>query len=399
MDNIGRINQAPINTNFKAAAAPKKKEAPAQQAADSVSLGNKEDKAPKKWTIMHYSAADNNLTSYLVGDVNEMEKVGSNDLMNIIVKLDKGGSDCKTYKLEQDDNSYQINSPVLEEHGQTNMSDPKVLANFIKETSEKFPAEHYALIISDHGYAWKGAVEDKSDHGWMTTPDIKKALDMSGKKLDVVGFDACLMATSEVAYELKDNAKFLVASEQSEGANGWPYTPLLNKKTLGKIERAMRSKLDLSPEDFAKKVVDVAADDQGTLPTMSATDLGQMKQLADATNVFAGQLMLTDTPKDVLKDISRKTEKFYGDFKDQGHFAKLVVDSDKIADKELKKAAKGMMDAIKKAVVAEQHSGRHPNAQGLSAEIPSYGKVDAGYDKLTYAKHTLWDEAMNHINK
>lgn len=396
MDSISGIRNVQSQP-MKKTAAPKA-EAASQEIKDKVELGkNEPQEAKKKWTIMHYSAADNNLTSYLVGDVNEMEAVGSNELMNIIVKLDEGDDNCKTYKLEPDGDKYSINSPVLEDHGQTNMADPKVLGEFIKKTAEKFPAEHYALIISDHGYAWKGAVEDESDHGWMTTPDIQKGIELSGKNIDVLGFDACLMATSEVSYEMKDNVGYLVASEQTEGANGWPYTPLLTKKSLRALNRALRSKLDLSPEEFATKIVDTAEGDQGTLPTMSAMDLSKMKNLADATNLFAGQIMLTDTPKDVFKDIAKKTQSFYG-FKDQYHFAEQVANSDKITDQGLKKAAKKMMGAIKDSVVAEQHSARYPNAHGLTAEIPSYGGVGSGYDKLAYAEHTLWDEAMNHIH-
>jgi hypothetical protein len=354
--------------------------------------------APKKWTIMHYCAADNNLTSFMVRDVNEMEAVGSTDMMNIIVMVDQGGENCKTHYITKDNDLNKINSPVLKDHGKTNMADPKVLGDFIKNSVEKYPAQHYALIISDHGAGWKGAVEDVSNHGWMTTPDIRQGIESSGKKLDLLGFDACLMATSEVAYEMKDATKFYVASEQTEGGNGWPYTPLLSKKSLEELDRALRSKLDVTPEEFAKRIVSTAEGDQGTLPTMSAMDMSKMKELADATNLFAGQIMLTDTPKQVFKDIANKTQSFYG-LKDHFHFAEQVANSDKITDKDLKKSAKGMMDAIKSAVIAEEHSPRYPNAHGLTTELPTSGKVGSGYEKLQYAEHTLWDEAMNNMNK
>lgn len=399
---IRRIDQAAAQQQTrKSKALPKenKKEASAE-VKDSVSIGSQKEAqvAPKKWTILHYSAADNNLTSYLVSDVNEMEAVGSTENMNIIVQLDKGGSDCKRYYLEQDNNMREITSPVLEEMGSINMSDPRRLAEFIKFGMQKYPAEHYALIISDHGYAWKGAVEDDSHGGWMTTPDIRKGIEMAerdtNKKIDVLGFDACLMATSEVAYEMKDNVNYLVASQQSEGAEGWPYTPLLTRKTLQSLERALKNKLNISPEDFAKKVVDTAEGDQGNLPTMSAIDLSKMKELGDATNLLAAQIMLTDTPNDVLKDIARKTQSFYG-FKDQYHFAEQIANSEDISDEKLKKAARGMMKAIENAVVAEQHSSRYPNAHGLTAEIPTWGSVDSEYKDLRYAENTLWDEAMN----
>lgn len=386
--------------NYRTTEKTVEKETVPQQTVDSVQMSDGlagEPAAPKKWTIMHYTAGDNNLTWYLVQDVNEMEVVGSTQNMNLVVQLDRGGSDCKRYYLEKDGNMSEIKSPVIKDLGSTNMSDPQVLAAFIKETKEKYPAQHYALILSDHGYAWKGAIEDQSHHGWMTMPDIREGVEKSGVHFDLIGFDACLMATSEVAEELSDVADFLVASQQTEGGSGWPYTPLLTKKTLSEVEKVMQSKLDISPEEFAKKIVDTAEGDQDNLPTMSAINLKDIKVLRNATNLLAGQILLTDTPKSVLKKFAANAQSFYG-FKDQYHFAEQIVNSEEVKDAKLKKAAMEMMKAIKKVVVKEEHSKQYPNAHGLTAEIPSYGGVDSGYGDLKYAKYTLWDEAMNHIN-
>jgi len=400
---IKRVSQAATAHTPKVAPkkAEKKDAAPAG-IKDRVSIGKKDEtpEAPKKWTIMHYSAADNNLTSYLVTDVNEMEKVGSTKNMNVVVQLDQGDDNCKRYYLQPDGNMHEITSPVIKDLGSANMSDPQVMGNFIAETMKKYPAEHYALIISDHGYAWKGAVEDESHNGWMTTPDIRKGIEMGekegGNKLDLIGFDACLMATTEVAHELGNREGFLVASEQTEGANGWPYTPLLTPKLLKNLERALRTKLNISPKELATKIVDTAEGDQGTLPTMSATDLSKTKELAKASDDLAKAILITDTPNDTLKTIMKNTQSFYG-FKDQYHFAEQINKHEEITDEKLKEAAAGMMTAIKSAVIAEQHSSRYPNAHGLTAEIPSWGGVGAGYENLKFRRDTKWAEAMNKI--
>ncbi|MCD4782640.1 MAG: hypothetical protein K8T10_02295 [Candidatus Eremiobacteraeota bacterium] len=402
---IGRLDQAAMGAAPKVTPkkSEKKESAPAQL-KDSISIGQKEDQEPaapqKKWTIMHYSAADNNLTSYLETDVNEMEKVGSTQNMNIVVQLDKGKDDCKRYYLKPDGNMDEITSPIIKDLGSTNMADPKVMGNFIGETMKKYPAEHYALIISDHGYGWKGAVEDESHHGWMTTPDIRKGIELgeeaAEKKIDLIGFDACLMATSEVGYELKDTASYLVASEQTERANGWPYTPLLTPKLLKNLDKALSSKLNISPKEFAKKIVDVAEGDQYYLPTMSATDLSKMRDLGKAADNFAKAILKTETPNDMLKSIIRETEDFQG-FKDQYHFAEQVANHEEITDEKLKESAKGMMAAIKSAVIAEQHAEYHINAHGLTAEIPDYGGVGEGYGALKFRADTKWGEAINKI--
>jgi len=405
---IKRVDQSAIDPTVRMTAPVEtKKEAPAKKSAvagdvkDSVDIGSGEAKAPKKWTIMHYTAADNNLVSYMTKDVNEMEAVGSTKNMNLVVQLDRGGSDCKRYYLEKDKNMKEITSPVLKDMGKTNMADPKVLADFIKFGMKNYPADNYALIISDHGGAWTGAVSDDSHWGWMTTPEIKEGIQAAeketGNKIDVLGFDACLMASTEVAYELKDHAKYMVASENNEGANGWPYTPLLTGKTLRNLDMALTEKLDITPEKLAKKIVDDASD-SWEISTLSAVDLSKMPNLARATNAFAKQILKTDTPKEVLKKIAGKTKSFSG-YKDYYHFAEQVSKSGDIKDNSLKAYARWVMTTIKNAVIAEDHSIFHWNTHGLNAEIPDSGKVGWNYRNLQFAKDTQWDEAMNKINE
>ena len=399
---IRSINQGLVNTPLKSAAKPAaKKETTEAQPRDTVAVGSeKEDKAPKKWTILHYTAADNNLTSYMTKDVNEMESVGSTKNMNLVVQLDRGGSDCKRYYLTKDGDMSKINSPMLKDMGRTDMADPKVLADFIKFGVKNYPAENYALIISDHGNGWKGAVSDDSHYSWMTTPEIRSALDMAqketGKKMDILGFDACLMASTEVGYEMQGNAQYLVASENTEGANGWPYVPLLNKQTLQNLEKALRSKLDITPKDFAKKIVEDASDSYD-ISTLSATELSKMPNLARACNSLAKQIMKTDTPKEVLQKIAGKTKEFYG-YKDLYDFADRIEDSKDIKDNALKAYAKLVKTTVERAVIAEEHSLFQRGAHGLTIEAPDSGKVDYGYKNLNFAKDTQWDEAMNHIN-
>ena len=47
---------------------------------------------------------------------------------------------------------------------------------------------------------------------------------MEKQPLELIGFDTCLMATVDVAYTFADLAHYLVASEETEPANGWYYS-------------------------------------------------------------------------------------------------------------------------------------------------------------------------------
>jgi len=402
----------------------------AQEPTDSVQLGNAQEKPLAKWTILQYSAADNNLYKYLYDDVALMEKVGSDAGTHVVAQIDHGARGPKPgaqrFYLERDTEAPpvqgparnstlfkavgtpgghgpngNIDSPVLQELGPTDMSDPKVLADFIKWGVKNYPAEHYMLVISDHGDSWKGACEDESHKGWMDLPEIKSALAeaqaATGRKLDIVGFDACLMASTEVGYELREHADFLVGSEQTEGGDGWPYQAIMTPESLQVIKaQNTMGAIDLEPADLAAQVVNKAADAQGVLPTMSAFDLSRMEGVATAVKGFKDAILASETEASTLQQLRRNTESFKG-YRDLGHFAESVVGSGEVADEKLKQAAQSVIDSVKGAVIAEQHAAKYPGARGMTIEMRSTGAHT--YGKLAFQQATDWNAAIKHIDR
>ena len=84
--------------------------------------------------------------------------------------------------------------------------------------------DHGGGSVSGFGYDEHSQNEDDT----LTLDELKYALQTSGVHFDFIGFDACLMATAETAYSLKDHSNYLVASEETEPGTGWEYTSLLN---------------------------------------------------------------------------------------------------------------------------------------------------------------------------
>ena len=109
------------------------------------------------------------------------EWVGSTADVNFVAQVDRtdadrSWTDTRRFLLEQDDDPYTVNSPVLESLGEVNMGDPNTLVDFALWTVENFPAEHYALFLSDHGGAWTGIgwdITDGSDQ--LTMPELDDA--------------------------------------------------------------------------------------------------------------------------------------------------------------------------------------------------------------------------------
>ena len=120
---------------------------------------------------------------------------------------------------------------------------------------------------------------------------IKKAL--GNTKLDVVGYDACLMGGVETAYAFREVAKIFVGSEELEPGNGWDYSDWLAKLT---------AKPDMDAVELGRVVVDsykTTYSQADGATTLSAVDLGKISDVAQHVSATADALnasLSTDLP-------------------------------------------------------------------------------------------------------
>ena len=258
------LNTEPINTEppaTEASSAPT--EAAANQPAAATPAGSNAAAAPaagstkgQKWTVMLYEDADDKvLEKDIYVDLNEAERVGSTDRVNIVAQVDrfrggfKGDGDwtgTKRFYVTKDNDLQSVHSQQLADLGEVNMADSKTLVDFVTWSMQKYPADKYVLILSDHGMGWPGGWTDASATGSPNRAiplegaignaiylnDLDKALgDIRNQtklaKFEVIGLDACLMAQLEVFSALAPHAHYAVASQETEPSLGWAYTSFL----------------------------------------------------------------------------------------------------------------------------------------------------------------------------
>jgi hypothetical protein len=123
--------------------------------------------------------------------------------------------------------------------GAIDMGDPKVLTDFITWGQKTYKADKYVLILWDHGGGVLGGFGGHKSIGkpgfasTMTVPQLKGAVEAAvgnnpANQFELIGFDACLMASLEVAQAFKGTARYLAASQELEPGPGWDWTPILN---------------------------------------------------------------------------------------------------------------------------------------------------------------------------
>ncbi len=371
----------------------------------------------KEWTIMIYSASDNNLENDQLTDINDMEKLGSNDYMDIVVQVDRGytadtpqGGDwtgARRYLIQKDTDPINYNSPILAELGQVDMAAPETLAEFVEFTVNNFPAKHYMLIIADHGSGWEGFIDDSSHHaGQMSTPELDQALEQvkerTGAQIDILGFDACLMGSTEVAYQVRDAAGFLVASEELEGVEGWPFEGIISQRALDVMEKFNQSFKDadrpaLTPKLYSYLIVKEGANDTATFDTLSSTELEKMPKVASAVNGLAEALRASEVPVTEFNTVEGNSQDYgWGSpLVDVVDLAKNLAANEQYG-KDVKLAANKVIEAVDQAIVAEHHNSSHPGSHGLHIYVPSSywaGSYDGeAYEQMEFAEDTQWDE-------
>jgi hypothetical protein len=179
-----------------------------------------------EWVILGYFDGNNSEDeapdghSYVIRDVQELEEIGSTDQVKIVVMLGsfKTDGNCKYYGIQKHpgESGNSISSEVLQDLGKRDMSDPMTLRDFVGYGMENFRAKHYMLVVNDHGGGWRGLCSDtiNGDGDWMSLLELSSAL--SGFQFDIIWFYAPSMATAEVAYQVRDAAEYLIASQFSE---------------------------------------------------------------------------------------------------------------------------------------------------------------------------------------
>ena len=178
----------------------------------------------KEWTIQIFWACDNNLEFTTEFCMQAWERALTSDRsVNIVVFLDIQSVDGTwIYKIAGGTRTVVATWPEM------NSSDPATLEKFVLYGMKNFPAKKTMLLISDHGYGRRGICQDETNGDVLMPADgIASALEdvksRTGKMVDIVAFDACNMASIEVAYELRDAAAYVVASETMEPFDGLPY--------------------------------------------------------------------------------------------------------------------------------------------------------------------------------
>jgi hypothetical protein len=188
--------------------------------------------AIRDWTFMVYmSASDSHkLDTVAVRDLKEMEDgAKGNKNVAVVAQINRHWPET-AQRYVMTSKGAKLLSPL---EGDTNMGKGETLSTFLSDVlaNEEYRAKNYCLVLWGHAFG-VGFGRHKGDA--LLLPELRGALNTfkekrSGTSLELLGTNACSMSYLEAAFELKDVASLMVASQITVPFAGWPYNVILNR--------------------------------------------------------------------------------------------------------------------------------------------------------------------------
>ena len=244
----------------------------------------------KSATVMVYMCGSDLESGYgaASADIEEMLEADLGDNVNVV--LETGGASEWSFSSEADPSTRQRwvledgEASLVQDAGEDTMLDEDEVTDFCSWAAKEYPADRYILIFWDHGGGTIGGFgydENYPDASALTLSQLRNAIKASGVAFDMVGFDACLMATVECAWAMEPVADYLVASEQTEPGDGWSWTGFLNQ--LGSDPSTATTDLGKTIiDDFSAHYAETGEEDT----TLSLIDLREISRVYERLSTF-----------------------------------------------------------------------------------------------------------------
>ncbi|MDE7334737.1 MAG: hypothetical protein K2N10_00300 [Muribaculaceae bacterium] len=241
-------------------------------------------------TLLVYMEARNNLNNEALADLEEMRQAAIPAGNRLLVYRSRRGDDhpvlCEIFKGGD--------SVLLHYPDSVLATDPAHMAKVIADTRSIAPSREFAMIFWSHASGWRqlNARGFGSENGnAMTTTQLAAGL-AGDRKIDYLFFDCCYMGSAEVAYELRNSARYFVASPCEVPAGGMPYHLTIPELFNPDMEQGLRNAINITVDYYRSDPMEDCPS------TLSLVNLAAMDQLIDSVKKISSlQLPATFMPQ------------------------------------------------------------------------------------------------------
>ena len=330
-------------------------------------------------------------------DLQEILKGYYDDLNNeqqesVDIKIAFGGSNSATWRgvryadancLLSDLNTNGIfgdASCYTYEDTSVNMSAASSLTNFINSLSiSNNSYDKTIFTFWNHGGAYDGVCYDENGGDKLTLDELEASFKATNANFDIIGMDACLMGSLEVAKTLSTYGAYLIASEELEPEHGWNYEELI--KWLG--ENPNESLTNMS-KMFVDSYIYTNAHANTYDKTLSVLDLSKANEIVEDFTTLLSSLSATSDFSSILN--SAKDSQQYalnsnysiptGRSMDLKHFLENL----KLKRSDLSTQIDSLNTKVEDFVVYNRYQNSKINSNGVSVFQPlNIGQWDSVY--------------------
>lgn len=242
------------------------------------------------------------------------------------------------------------------------------------------------------GNVLKYVCSDETDGDGLYNFEVSSGIASSGIYINLIGFDACLMAMIEVAYPLRNLGDVMVGSEETEPSPGWPYDLLLND---------LKNTPTMTPAELAQAIVQrygQSYDASNEPTTQSALNLKLIANVTQKLDAFTEAITNNDNLWEEVDQMRQEVDKYYiPEHKDLWHVADRM--SQLTTDASVDAAAENLKTAINSLVIGNHaYSPNYGNSKGLAIYFPDgtsynarYGEASNGID---FMQQSQWDDFL-----
>jgi hypothetical protein len=393
-----------------------------------------------RWLIMLYMCADDPTGNYMmeeaaINDFNELEKVGSTQAQEIVLQLDliEGGftippdadgtvndwGTTRRYYIQKDEvtpEDGKIRSLLVEDLGEINLATSQSIVNFVDWAKQYKPVtNHYCLIFYGHGYGFYSFQDHTSSDDILTLPEIGTALEIVtgtghlNKKIDVVAFDSCLMASMENLKQLSAYTEYLVGSTEYIPNYGFPYDSIFGGHTDG--DYTARDLVDIITQryiNFYNQPTNPSVDYQKA--TISAIDCSSenVEGVINAIVSLSDYLIANIATFRTIIANARSSCECYGGDMPGTYYSNSWIDLYDLAEKmemltsdlSLKNHILTLKNELNKCIYRNKFLTEHPYCHGINIYFPPTKEIWTTGLKTLYVQTSFgslynWDEFLD----
>ncbi len=317
---------------------------------------------------------------------------------------------------DSQDGIFGNDSCASEADASVSMSSQPTLAKFVKTVRDKSNGYGKTIVnFWNHGGGYSGygqAFGPNTDGRMLALKDLEKSFRDINLKVDLITFDACLMASVEVAFALRDSAKYLLASEELVPGIGADYSSNVRafaergEKDITEIAAALADgflngkSVMYALDDFSR--LDGESHKNHSRKTISLIDLSQIQNVADAAIELFSAVGKNESKFQSLLAAGNITQKFGQTAENRSAGSKyqsmdlkdLIRKWDLSKEPDLNAKAALLNQSLARAIKFSRNDGTIPLAGGLSIFDPSNKRGWYQYDKVDNFVARGWAEVV-----